>query len=72
MAEYQFPHEIKGTIHYFTALQDQIHAIAKPLMIGTWAFLFAMIGIGLLIDRRSKEKSIRRALERDVDMDDPR
>jgi hypothetical protein len=64
-AEYQSPHWIKGKTRYFTTPQDRIHSVAEPTFFATVAAGFVLGGIHSWLDRRIKDTTVQRALERD-------
>jgi hypothetical protein len=56
-ATFVHPHEIKGGIRFFTDRQEEIYAVAKPLMIGSWAITFAfMVALGRIEESWRKRK----------------
>jgi hypothetical protein len=62
---YEFPHEVKGKIRYFTELQDRIYRVGKPAMLGAFCIGFPMLILTDLLEQRAKNRAIRQALERD-------
>jgi hypothetical protein len=56
-APFIHPHEIKGGIRFFTDRQEKIYAVAKPLMIGSFAVTFAFIvALGRIEERWRKRR----------------
>jgi hypothetical protein len=58
------PHEIKGGVRFFTDRQEKIYAIAKPLMIGSWAVTFAFIVALSLIEEGWRKRKQQDLLDR--------
>ena len=56
-APFVHPHEIKGGLRFFTDRQEKIYAVAKPLMIGSWAVTLAlMLAVGRIEESWRKRK----------------
>jgi hypothetical protein len=56
-APFVHPHEIKGGVRFFTDRQEKIYAVAKPLMIGSWAVTLAlMLAVGRIEESWRKRK----------------
>jgi|SRR5689334_9436941 hypothetical protein len=67
-AIYPYPHNVKGRIRYFTPVQHRLQSIAEPGFIASGAFFFVFGALWLHLDRQTKERAVRRALERDGDI----
>jgi hypothetical protein len=68
-APFVHPHEIKGGIRFFTDRQERIYAVAKPLMIGSWAVTLAfMVALGRIEEswRKRKQQDLLHRLATEV------
>jgi len=64
-AVYSYPHNVKGSIRYFTPVQHRLQSVAEPGLIASCAFFFVFGVLWFRLDRQNKERAVRRALERD-------
>ena len=58
------PHNIKGRVRFFTDRQEKIYAVAKPLIVPSWAVLMLMIVTANLMEERRKKQAQQDLLER--------
>ena len=58
------PHDVKGSVRYFSEHQEQIYRIAKPLMIGSWAATFFLFIVYGHFEDQWKERKQRNLMDR--------
>jgi hypothetical protein len=57
------PHGIKGGIRFFTDRQEEIYAVAKPLMIASWAVAFAFGVVLVRIEESWRKRKLQDLLD---------
>jgi len=60
---YLYPHEIKGSVRYFSSGQERVYRIARPLMTGGFAVMLPTSGIFVLMWERLSKRRRQAALE---------
>jgi len=60
---YRYPHDIKGSVRYFSDGQERLYGVARPLMVGGFALMLPVSGMFIYILRRLNERRRQEALE---------
>jgi hypothetical protein len=61
---YVHPHKVKGRVRFFTDRQEEIYAVAKPLLFPSWVVGFVLMAALVRIEESLKKQTRQDLLDR--------
>jgi hypothetical protein len=62
-AHFNHPHDIKGTVRFFSDRQEQVYVVAKPLMLGSFAVSAVLFGSCKRLEESREKRKKQKQLE---------
>ena len=60
---YLYPHSVKGTIRYFSADQERVYRLAKPLLLPSLGIMLLLLGVSRTGEHRLSKRRLQAALQ---------